>query len=120
MEILYRVGNRTFEDKGVAEEFQMKYRNSLLSKINQYKHFYLPVAFKFYKSSLEELRDARTSLRIKSYSAVTHLFSAYDKYNERKKALHERIAEYRHTKALIRLLSTTEKQQKNKKTESKK
>lgn len=109
MEILYRVGDKTFEDKKDAEEFQKKWRDSLVSKINQYKHFYLPVAFKYYKSSLEELKDARASFRIKSYSAVTRLFSAYEKYHARKRVLRERIVEYKNTKSLMKQLSTVPK-----------
>lgn len=120
MEIIYKVGNRTFEDKKVAEEFERKYKDSLVAKINVYKSFHLPVAFRNYKKSLERLREAREYFRIKSYTRITELCTAHEEWLEKKRILRERIAEYRNTKALIRLLSATEKQQKNKKTESKK
>lgn len=120
MEILYRVDKMTFKDRESAERYEREYRDSLVARKNAYKHFYLPVAFEHYKKSLERLRDAREYFRIKSYTRICELRNAHEELLEKKRILRERIAEYRNTKALIRLLSATEKQQTNKKTESKK
>lgn len=120
MEILYRVDKMTFKDRESAEQYERKLTGSLVTKANLYKSFYLPTAFRNYKKSLERLREAREYFRIKSYTRITELCTAHEEWLEKKRILRERIAEYRNTKALIRSLSATEKQQKNKKTESKK
>lgn len=120
MEILYRVNKMTFKDIESALRYEREYRGSLVAKKNAYKHFYLPEAFEHYKKSLERLRAAREYFRIKSYTRICELHTAHEELLEKKRILRERIAEYKNTKALIRSLSTTEKQQKNKKTESKK
>lgn len=120
MEILYRVDKMTFTDRESAEQYERKLVDSLVTKLNLYKSFYLPTAFRNYKKSLERLRDAREYFRIKSYTRITELCTAHEEWLEKKRIIHERIAEYRNTKALIRLLSVTEKRQKNKKTERKK
>lgn len=120
MEILYRVDKMTFKDRESAEQYERKLQNSLVSRKNAYKNFYLPVAFEHYKKSLEGLRDARKLLRIKSCTSVSNFCTAYEEWQAKKRVLRERIAEYRNTKALIRSLSATGKQQKNKKTEGKK
>lgn len=120
MEILYRVGKMTFKDRESAERYEREYRDTLVTKKNAYKHFYLPEAFEHYKKSLERLRDAREYFRIKSYTRICELHAAHEEFLEKKRILHERIAEYRNTKALIKQLLTAENTQKNKKTESKK
>lgn len=120
MEILYKVDKMTFKDRESAERYEREYRDSLQAKKIAYKRFYLPSAFEFYKESLERLRDARKYFRIKNYTRICELRAAHEEWSEKRRILCERIAEYTHTKALIRSLSTTEKQQKNKKTESKK
>lgn len=109
MEILYRVNNVTFKDKKSAERYERDLRESLVSKKNTYKRFYLPVAFSYYKKSLEKLREARKCFRIKSYTRITELCRTHEEWLEKKRILRERIAEYRNTKALIRSLSATEK-----------
>lgn len=109
METLYRVDKMTFKDRESAEQYERKLQVSLVAKKNSYKSFYLPVAFKYYKKSLEGLRDARKNLRIKNYTSVSNLCTTYEEWFEKKRILCERIAEYRYTKALIRSLSATEK-----------
>lgn len=120
MEIVYKVGEKTFTDKKEAEAYEKRTLTWLVAKKNQYKRFYLPLAFKHYKSSLERLHDAREFFRIKSYTRITELCTAHEEWLAKKRILRERIAEYRNTKALIKQLSTAEKIQNNKKTESKK
>ena len=120
MEILYRVDKMTFKDRESAERYERELRDSLVAKANKYKHVYMPVAFRNYRKSLERLREARGYFRIKNHTQICELHIAHEEWLEKKQILRERIAEYRNTKALIRQLSTTEKIQTNKKTESKK
>lgn len=120
METVYKVGEKIFTDKAEAEAYEKKTLTQLVAKKNLYKHFYLPLAFRHYRKSLERLREAREHFRIKSFAQISELHTAHEEWFTKKRIMHERIAEYRNTKALIRLLSATEKQQKNKKTESKK
>lgn len=120
MEIVYKVGEKTFTDKKEAEVYEKKTLAWLVARKNMYKHFYLPLAFKHYKHSLGRLHDAREYFRIKSLSRISELHEAHEEWLEKKRILRERIAEYRNTKELITQLSTAENAQKNKKTESKK
>lgn len=120
METLYRVDKMTFKDIESAERYERKLQTSLVTRINMYKSFYLPTAFKHYKLSLEKLKTAKANFKMKNYTSVSNLREAYEELFAKKRILRERIAEYRNAKALIRSLSATGKQQKNKKTESKK
>ena len=120
MEILYRVGKRTFDDKKAAEDFERKYKESLVERVNMYKTLYLPIANGRYERSLKELKTAHANFKTRSFTSISNLESACESYVSAKKALRERIEEYRSTKALIKQLSTATDQQKNKKTESKK
>lgn len=120
MEILYRVDKMTFKDRESAERYERGYRDSLVARKNAYKHFYLPVAFEHYKKSIEKVKAERKVFRMKSFTRVSELYVACEDMFEKKRILRERIAEYRNTKALIKQLSTAEKIQTNKKTESKK
>lgn len=120
MEIVYKVGEKTFTDKKEAEAYEKKTLTWLMAKKNQYKSFYLPLAFRHYRKSLERLREAREYFRIKSLTRICELHEAHEEWLAKKRILRERIAEYRNTKTLIKLLSTAENTQKNKKTESKK
>lgn len=109
MEILYRVDKMTFKDKESAEQYERKLQNSLVSRKNMYKSFYLPTAFRHYKLSLEKLKVAKANFKMKNYTSVSNLLDAYGEVLAKKRILRERIAEYRNTKALIKQLSTAPK-----------
>lgn len=108
MEIIYKVEEETFTNKKEAEIYEKHRRERLIAKKNQYKHFYLPLAFEYYRRSLEKLKAERKVFRLKSFTRASKLYKAYEEWFERKQNLRKQIAVYRNTKILIKQLSTVE------------
>ncbi len=109
MEIVYKVSERTFKCREEAERYEQQLRVSIVTKKHSYKHFYLPTAFRNYVNSLKKLKLARKNLKLKNYTSVADLCTAYEECLMRKQALLKRIEEYKDTKALLRQLSAEAK-----------